>query len=129
MVKIVPQAAQTRGKRKPAFLITSNTEGNVRAHSLQQVTSHGGWHWLLHTESLCCALMLSSGGSISLKADKASSSWSSGLHSEAPSEATHYVIPMLLGELWERGQERPDVLLLYALKISFKKHKLQISFF
>lgn len=50
--------------------------------------------------------VLSSGGTISLKADKGSSSWSSGLHSEAPGEAAHYATPMLLGELWERGEAR-----------------------
>lgn len=128
MVRTVPQA-QTREKKKPEFLIIPSIEGNARADSLQQVTSHGQWHWLLPTASFSCALVLSSGGIISLKADKASSSWSSGPHNEAPGEAAHYATPMLLGELWERGEEMPEVLLLYALKIAFKKHKLQTSSF
>lgn len=55
VVRTAPPAAQTRGKRKPEFLIIPSTEGNARAHSLQQVTSHGGWHWLLPTASFSCA--------------------------------------------------------------------------
>ena len=50
-------------------------------------------------------------------------------HDEAPGEAAHYTTPMLLGELWESGEERPGILLLYALKISSKKHKLETSSF
>lgn len=85
------------------------------------MTSHGGWHCLadcLPTVPLSRALVLNLGDIISLEADKAFSCWSG----EAPGEAACY---------WQScgGEERPGILLLYALQIPFKKHKLETSSF
>lgn len=79
VIGTVLQAAQCSWKKKPKFLINPSTEGNAWAHSPQQVTSHGGWHWL--SDYICaillsCALVLSLVETISLEADKASSCWS-----------------------------------------------------
>lgn len=112
VVGTVHQAAQCRWKRKPAFLITPSTEGNVRAPRPQQVTSHGGWHWLsdcLPTASLFCTLVLSLVDTIFLW--RLTKPLLAGAnvqvpHSEAPGEAAHYTTRMLLGELWERGEAR-----------------------
>lgn len=70
VVKTAPQAAQTRGTRKPAFLITSNTEGYARAQSLQQERVALAFS---HSITVLC-IDTQPGGGVSLKADKASSS-------------------------------------------------------
>lgn len=129
MVWTIPQEAQCRWKRKPAFLITPNTDWGQCSSTQYPAGDQPGkvaLAFCLSSNSIvACALVLSLGGTISLEADKASSCWSkcSGLIWWSSSLYYTYAAGTALGE------RRGGILLLYVLKISSKKHKLETSSF
>lgn len=120
-------SSQTRGKRKPVFLITPSTEAMLEITVSSRWPAMEGGFFLQHP----CPVQWCSAQMVSFL-------WrlTKPLLSGAQVPAVKLQVKqltMLHLCCWESSgredRERPDVLLLHVLKISFKKHKLQTSSF